>query len=430
MRLIIRISMLIGFSVGTSVHSQEVGVNESASHRPPSMVARLKAEAAKMETAEISPLFKALVDPKNSRDLCLSPEQLDLVRRLEELTRHVIKAWLLRDLDARAPTTPAALSERLAEGGKRLRNRLVAQAEAIVFEGILNPVQARILRNATGQKATALLPGREGPPEMNPADEQRSSAELAEHLRCLPTGWPNSGPVTIALLGKPGMREAYPHGIDHLDPVHKELARRDMPKVDLTEEQIILVERLDKLILAIWKSWLIRDLDKTPLPPQPVLARRLCDGCERLRQSLFARAEIIALQGIVTPEQADRVLTAVWELCGMSALLDPTLAARLRLTRTQREEVLFLLESKKDINKNLDEAGQRFWHLVMSNPEARAQTDRLVQDADNRKQEVDDLILSEVLTSSQARALARILDSTKQPATRPAGKAKKSNRPG
>jgi hypothetical protein len=409
MRLTIGIHALVGISLGMTVHAQDASVNKSASHRTPSMAARLKAEAAKMDTAEISPLFKALVDPKNSRDLRLSPEQLDLVRRLEELTSDVIKAWLLRDLDARAPTAPAALSERLAEGGKRLRNRLVAQAEAIAFEGILNPKQARILRNATGQKATALLPGRNGPPEMNAADEQRPSAELAEHLRYLPNIWPDSGPATIALLGKPGMREAYPHGISHVDPVRQAMARRDLPKVDLTEERIILVQRLDRLILAIWKSWLTRDLDKTPLPPQPVLARRLCDGCERLRESLFARAEIIALQGIVTPEQADRVLTAVWELYGTSALPDPTLAARLRLTRTQREEVLFLLESKKNINKNLNGATQPIWHLRMTNPEARARTDLLEQDADNRKQEVDDLILSEVLTSSQARILKRIL---------------------
>jgi hypothetical protein len=96
--------------------------------------------------------------------------------------------------------------------------------------------------------------------------------------------------VAIALLGKPGMREEYPHGIGHLDPARQQLARRDMPKVDLAQEQIILVQRLDQLIVRIWNAWLIRDLDKAPLPPQPVLAQRLWEGGERVRDSLFSRA--------------------------------------------------------------------------------------------------------------------------------------------
>jgi hypothetical protein len=226
------------------------------------------------------------------------------------------------------------------------------------------------------------------------------------------------------------MREAYPHGIGHLDPARQQLARRDMPKVNLPQEQITLVQRLDQLMVRIWNAWLIRDLDKTPLPPQPVLAQRLWEGGERVRDSLFSRAEMIVLVGIVSPEQADQALTAVWEQCGISALLDPALAARLRLTRTQLEELLFLLDSKKGLSNDLSEAVKPFWHLSFTDPQAKRQVDQLTREAENQKEDVDVLILSQVLNASQARTLVRILGGKQPRATRPVSGAKKSNRPG
>jgi hypothetical protein len=425
-----RIAAAIGVVIGANARAQELPAKGSVPHRAPPIFATLKAEATKVGTSSVSPLFAAIADPNISRDLLLSSEQKELVRRLHELTRDVIKAWLLRGLDSDPAPAPAVLVERLAESGDRLRDRLVAQADAIVYECVLNPAQARILRKATGQKAPALLAGRNGPPFIGASDEHRSSVELAENLRNLPDLISNFGPISLALLGKPGMRDAYPHGISHLDPVRQALARRDMPKVDLAPGQIDLVQRLDKLILAIWSAWLLRDLDKTSLPPQPLLAQRLWEGGERLRGSLFSRAEAIALLGIVTPEQADRALIAVWEQYGMAALADPTLESRLGLRRSQREEMLFLLESKKDVSSHLSEVVQPFWHLRLTDPEARAQADQLENEADGRKQEIDELILTEVLTPSQARALMRILGGTGQPAQRPAAKVKKSSRPG
>jgi len=203
-----------------------------------------------------------------------------------------------------------------------------------------------------------------------------------------------------------------------------------MPKVDLAKKQIDLVERLDKLTLAIWRAWLIRDLDKVPLPPQPVLAQRLWEGGERIRDSLFAHAEVLALEGIVTPDQADGALTAVWEQNGMRALLDPTLAARLRLTPSQREAVFFLLESKKGILKDLSEAQWPLRRLVWDHPELRGQIEQLDREAEDREQEVDRLILSDILTAPQARILMRILGTTKQPAPHPATKTKRRSRQG
>jgi hypothetical protein len=427
MRLFIIISVAARISIAMDAHAQGGG-----EIRPPkpAIVEKLRAEAAKVGGAKLSPLFAALADPKNAKEVLLSPGQADLARRLEDLSRDVIKAWLLRDLDADPSPTPAVLSQRLSESGTQHRRRLVLQAEAIAFEGIFNPEQARILRKLTHQQPSAMLTGRHGPPVIGADDDERSIAELVHNLRNLSSTRSDSGAVSLALLGKPGMREWYPNGIAHLDPVHQMLARRGMPKADLTDEQIALERRLDKLILDIWNAWATRDVDRVPLPPRHVLAWRLWEGGERLRESLFSRAEMIALQGIVTPQQADQALTAVWEQYGMSALLDPTLAARLRLTRSQREEIFSLLESKKDVSRRMSEAVQPFWGLRLTNPAAQREIDLLMQDSDSRQEEVDELILSQVLSSSQARSLVRILNRPNQPVRRPAGKAKKPGRPG
>ena len=324
-----------------------------------------------MGGASLSKAFATLADPTSARGLALAPEQFKLEGRLEGLVRDVIREWLLRDLGAHPAPSADVLSERLSERGNRLRDHLIANAEGILFEGIVNSEQARLLRKATGRRADPLQPGRNGPPILGAAGEARSSAELAENLRQLSGRWRTIGPVSVALIGEPGMRAAYPNGIAHLDPVRQSLAHRDMPKVNLTREQVDLVDRLDKLIVDVYGAWLVRDLDKTPLPPRSVLAQRIWEGGERLRDSLFSRAEMIALHGIVSPEQADQVLTAVWEQYGTSALLDPTLASRLKLTRAQREDILLLLGSKKEISSQLAELVRPIWHLRMAQPESR-----------------------------------------------------------
>ena len=102
-----------------------------------------------------------------------------------------------------------------------------------------------------------------------------------------------------------------------------------MPKVDLSNKQAELAERLDALTLAVWRSWVTRVLEQVPLPPPHVLAQRLWEGGDRLRDSLFGHAEALMLEGVAGPEQADQALAESWRLVGLRALLDPTLASRL-----------------------------------------------------------------------------------------------------
>jgi hypothetical protein len=430
MRSMTRMVVASGLLFTATALAQNPPTPNVATKRAASFAARLKDQASKTSLAKLSPPFKALDDAKDRPDLRLSSEQVNLVGQLGELTCDIVKTWLLRDLDADPPPTPATLSERLSAGGDRLRAHVVAEAEAIVYECILKPEQARLLRTATGHKPFPFLPGRDGPPEFGAADENRSCGELAENLRHLPGAFPDrTGLVSLALLGKPGMREEYRNGIDHLDPVRQQLARRDLPKVELAEEQIKLIERLDKTTFAIWRAWLLRDLDKTPLPPQSVLAQRLWQGGERFHANLISRAELIALQSILTPEQAEKALGAVWKQCGMRALLDPALAARLRLTRSQREEILSLLDAKKEMSKEMSESVRPLWRFRMTNPEARRQVDQMMQDTERRQQEVDEQILTQVLTAAQARALTRILNRPDTPAREQEAKVKKSKWP-
>jgi hypothetical protein len=82
MRSIVGIGVLFSVSLAVTVRARDVGVDRPVPHRTPSMVERLKAEAAKTEVAKVSPLFKALADPKNRQDLRLSAEQLDLLGQL------------------------------------------------------------------------------------------------------------------------------------------------------------------------------------------------------------------------------------------------------------------------------------------------------------------------------------------------------------
>jgi hypothetical protein len=424
-----RTSVFVGILVGVAVHAKETPPADSVSPDPSAIVARLKTEATKVDSFKMSPVFSMLRGRKDARNLRLSTEQSDLVRRLGELTSDIIRAWMVRDLDADLLPTATDLAVRLSDSGPRLRDRLIAGAEAIALEGILNSEQARCAFEATGQKPRPLLRGRNGPPDAVAIGDRQSHADLAESLRRQPSAYANSGPIAFALLGMPGMREEFRDGIGHLDKVGQILARRVLPKVRLTNQQFALEDRLDKLMLAVWGAWLTRDLDKQPLPPPRILTLRLGDLGARVRDSLFARADAIALEGILTPDQADRALKAVWQKFGIIALLDPTLAARLRLTRSQRETVCLLLESKKDISENYAGTVQPIWRLQFTDPEAKAQVAQLEREADDRKEQVDDLILFEVLSAPQARALARILKSAEESELSPASKSGKPRTP-
>lgn len=175
------LSLFAWIVFGSSLLAQDV----PASRPSASVTSKLRAEANKTTDAELSKLFTWLEDVKNREHIGLSTSQVDLIRQLNSLARDVIRAWLLRDLDAKPVPAASVLEERLSERGVRLRARLVAHFEAIALEGILTSRQAQRSRRATGRKAEPRLFGHYGPQPM-PADlSERTDAELVEELRLI-----------------------------------------------------------------------------------------------------------------------------------------------------------------------------------------------------------------------------------------------------
>ena len=238
---------------------------------------------------------------------------------------------------------------------------------------------------------------------MDASDDDRPASVLAEVLRDQSSGYDRAGLVSLQLLGRPGVRELYPNGITHEEPVLRKLLLTLMPKVELSKEQADLGERVDALTLGIWRGWLTRDLDHVPLPSQRVLAQRLWDAGHRVKGSLFAHAEAIMLEAIATPDQAERALSEAWRMVGLRALLDPALASRLHLSRSQRDEVLFLLKTKEDVMEEFSSVQARFHGFALSRPAIRGDLEQLTLEAKNRQDFVDALIW-DVLRPSQARA--------------------------
>ncbi len=75
---------------------------------------------------------------------------------------------------------------------------------------------------------------------------------------------------------------------------------------NLTTVQIELAGRLDLLGRDVIQAWLVRGLDKDPLPLEAELADRLGRRGDEVRQSTVAHLEAMALQMILTPAQAAR----------------------------------------------------------------------------------------------------------------------------
>jgi hypothetical protein len=366
-------------ATASSARAQEAVNGEmSVSRSAPEFLALIRAEALRVDATKNSKLFRALDDARLVEKLGLSPEQVGMVRCLRELTRDIFRAWLLRDLDAVPPPPPAVLAQRLSRQGDVVRDRLVAYAESMALEGILDPAQTGLWRGASGQRAQRLLAGRDGAIPNRVVDEATSAEALAEELESKANGNRRSGGVVTIVIGIPPIRK---------------------PLLVLPKEQDDLLRRLDNLTVAVIRAWLTRGLDAKSLPPRAVLARRFSLS-DKVVGSLRTHAEAIAMEGILTPDQAERALASLWKLGGLRALKDPTLASRLRLSRSQREVIDALLGNRAMIPAEL---GYALTHT------RNMPTDQAKLVVDNQVGTVEEAIW-ETLSASQARMLRRILD--------------------
>jgi len=396
------LAALLLIAAGSSQPSLESPASTGAQQSASSVVADLRREALHVEAEKLSQVFTTLADRAECIRLAMTDEQIALVRRLEVLTREIIKSWLTRGLDDTPPPASDTLAERLGEPGVALRKRLTDHADAIVLQGILDERQSRLLLRKLNRKAPALLKGRHGVQALEPVDDEESVIELAERIRNAAERRRGSrvGAVFHAVLGTRGYREMYPNGVQHLTPLQRGFVDAFIPRVWLPSNENELAERLNKLAGDVYASWMLRDLEEHRLPPRRVLVHRLSETNERLATSVFAHAEAIALEGITTPQEAEDCLTAIWKGMGMRALLDPAVASRLRLSVSQRDQVVDLLDGKKAI------ADQ--WRSILPYGPATPATERLVAQARGQEAEVEDAIW-DVLSPGQARVLARIL---------------------
>ena len=111
----------VGALLGSLANVQEASEPRlTPSQQTATAVAKLRLKAANVDTADLSKLFSVLRDPKKKAALALSKNQFELASRLEQLTRDIIKAWLLRELDSVPPPPTEAQLGRLSEYGDRV----------------------------------------------------------------------------------------------------------------------------------------------------------------------------------------------------------------------------------------------------------------------------------------------------------------------
>jgi hypothetical protein len=360
----------------------------------------LKREAAKFSPRDSSRLLADLADVEVAKRLAFSPEQRELLVSVEELTRDIYRAWLLRDLDADPRPSATELAGRLAHR-EQVRSRLLGHVDAIVLEGVLSPEQARRWRLTAHQRAAPLLRSRL--PNLVPTvtgDESRD--ELVANLRLLAKCRQQAGCLFFAIIPVP-----------------------NRPGVVLPEAQQTLVKRVDHVAATVIRKWMTRELDGERKASWSVLANRYRLSA-RVADSLGAHAEAIVLEVVLRPEETDRALAHMWSMMQLSALLDPQFAAKLRLSASQRRELEHLVPDRTGYNGELSKLGD-IGLVIEKMPRGPDREDLLQRASAEYLSDLEAGIWG-VLNASQARELERILDI--KPQAVPRAKQKKRTRPG
>ncbi len=197
-----------------------------------------------------------------------------------------------------------------------------------------------------------------------------------------------------------------------------------------------MLEQLDSLARDARRYWLVRDVEPLPkrgndpagvreLPPTPAMDFRLSDRGRRVSASIVAHAEEMALDAVLTPEQAEQVKVEVWRRRGVHALLDPELAARLHLSRTQRDELTARLSARVEVYHRLVRTVGIFIR-GRTPPEEIANLEQRGKNELAQKVSELDQPIWDVLQPAQLRFLARLLNKpvagNKLPTTKPSNK--------
>lgn len=395
--------------VASSSLAQQSHSNQATPREPVGAIEdRLKAEAARIEKAEVSPLFTALPRLAGDPAFRLQEGQIQLCRKSQALARDIVRAWLLRGLDRKSSPEAGKLEARLSNRGVKLREGIFSHVEEMALRGILTPEQSRLWLTRSGAKPRRPLRGRVEVQIPNIPPDSQTSADLARDLKSQAKGLPRSGEVFVVILGRLWIDEEYPDGVDKIDPKVKEsFLDGDLPAVVLDPDQTGLARRLDELARNIIATWMVRGLDDKPAPSRPALVERI------MRKPLFAdtlcaHAEAIALEGILKPDQSDRCLAIVWNGLGVRSLLDSSLSTRLKLTRSQREEIKSRIENKEESAREIDEAFTPFQLHRFDTAETAAKAEEFSQEV-HRQAKAADAAIFDLLTPSQSRRLKQLI---------------------
>ncbi|MFI5454082.1 MAG: hypothetical protein ACHRXM_01385 [Isosphaerales bacterium] len=282
------------------------------------LLARIRAEATRLENTPASEVFELLGGDQAKDSLGLTEQQISYARRLDKLVRAVLKSALVRGQGESRPPSQTELAERLGEAGKRVRQALIAHAEAMVLEAVLTPKQASRFRQKLRRRPSHLLTGRYG---------------LYRISGCIPVD--SMDRFTLEMEQE---RRALDHGpLSHLFAI---LADHTKTPVKLSSEQVGLTHQLDRLNRDILSAWQSRNLIADRYPNSDWDAADWFAVWDKLRNSFIAHSEALVLDGVLTPLQAESFLGIYWRSMGPLALSDPKLAQVLKLSQTQRGLIL------------------------------------------------------------------------------------------
>jgi hypothetical protein len=390
------------------------------------VVTQLRDEAEKLKTGHASRFFEALVEAIESGDrLAISDQLPPMLKNDRGVVDSALRApALVQQADRAARTVlefhlkhalaPGAKSPDLEEW-KRLKSRVVAHAEAIVLEGVLRPSEVRRWKPQASKPLAPQLAGRYSIIPIDYPDGRIPFENTREAFHRSIYSWQfsenRSSDLFAVLLGY--------RSLSPIPPPRPPVA--ETPLRGLAADQVRVLEDLDLLARNVRRYWLVRDVEPLPgpkddpddvrkLPPTPAMEFRLSDRGLRVRASIVAHSEEMAFGIVLEPEQFEKAKIELWRRRGVHALLDPELAARLRLSRAQRNELAEALSSRVEVYH------REVRNVVFNIPYATAPVNEILrlerqlkEDMAQKIAELDQPIW-EFLKPSQLRSLAGLLD--------------------
>ena len=394
----------------TSIDAPARSVNDITS--------KLRQELARLEVDHASDFFAALAKPhRPGNTIGVSGERAKLVRRLDELVRDVMKAWVLRALE-KGP------SPNLLDQFDRTTARIVGHAEAIALEAILTPRQAEHWEKVARRPRIPALAGRYSLP-MSQHGGERTPETRGDFDKAIRTEsgyltWSRRVPASVLFS----------------------LMHNDEATQGVKPQQMDLLRQIDQLACDVQSCWLLACLDKEPIPEElleepPTIAMmdRLSDRGKRVRASIVAHSEMIWLEAVLTSDQCEQWKRRLWAKRGVFALVDPEVASMLHLSKTQRDQIASRLEARAVVRSDAISGVARgqlkvpdaFRPGPFTPDEQRAIFQKLKESA-GQVLDVYDQCIWEVLSTAQAHDLAQLIG--KPAPIRPNAGTKKSKRSG